>query len=79
MSEIGDVIWADDQAWMLTLDAKGNMVWLHPSTEDDDVTPHANSLAEFSDFRWVVKDGELLIVDNEDLDEEDWEWQLPLT
>lgn len=83
MSELGDVIWADDRAWMLIDTIIGEPKWTNPIPDDEDsllTTSTTNELGSFSDFRWIVRDGELLLVDIPIGDENDksipaWEYE----
>ena len=59
MSEPGDVVWADGQAWIRGTTAYGDHKawWCHPLPVSGEVYRRLSEAEQADDFMWLVKDG----------------------
>ena len=62
MSKNGDVVWADGMAWQRDeeLDEGDKNWWVSPTADPMVKVSTLKYLKAFKDFRWLVKDGELV-------------------
>lgn len=63
MSEPGDVVWADGQAWIRGTTAYGDHKawWCHPLPVSGEVYRRLSEAKQADDFRWLVKDGKRVV------------------
>lgn len=64
MSKPGDVVWADGKSWqkdVIVPPSPGRPSWYSPLPPDTfDLRRRLKHLKAFKDFRWLVKDGEVV-------------------